>query len=141
MSDNSVKIIFHRDFQECPVAGKMFLYTSNTDQLEKILERYGPYRTSLVVTASCIPKLQNIINKYCIYEMFILGDCTGLNIGNKEVRIIQTNEQNLLFDVLYAAARYTHREEIIQRKRGNHDLANAFRQDCRNLLKQIKKFL
>ncbi len=53
------------------------------------------------------------------------------------MKINETNEQDFLFDVLCAAARYTYREEIIQKNGGNHGLANNFRIDCRNLLKQI----
>lgn len=95
----------------------------------------------MVVAASRIPELQNIINKYCTYEIFISGDCTGLNMENTDARIIQTNEQDLPFDVLCAAARYIYHEEIIQKNTGNHRVANAFKQDCRNLLKQIKEIL
>jgi hypothetical protein len=87
LSDNGVKIILHADFGELPVAGNMFLYTFYTDKLEKIHEDHNPYRTSLVVTASRVPELQNILNKYRIYEIFISGDSTGLNITNKGVRI------------------------------------------------------
>lgn len=43
MSDSGVKIILYRDFQEYPVAGNTFLYTSNTDQLEKLHQHYSPY--------------------------------------------------------------------------------------------------
>ncbi len=93
----------------------------------------------MVVTASRVAELQNILNKYRIYEVFILGDSTGLNITNKGVRINETNEQDLRFDLLCAAARYIHREEIIQRNGSNHGVANALRRDYCNLFKQLKE--
>jgi len=51
--------------------------------------------------------------KCCIDELFILGHSSELNVTHKEITMINTNEQDLLFQILCAAIRYTHRENLL----------------------------
>jgi len=55
--------------------------------------------------------------------------------------MINTNEQDLMFQILCAAIRYTHREELIHRELENNGLADAFAMDVIKLLNQIENVL
>lgn len=142
MTDSGVKFVFYGDFDDYPAVGNMFLYSSRRNQLEKLHKRFNPYRTSLVFRGNRIQELQNFINEYQIYEVFVLGNAGNLNAGNTNLRIYETNdEQNFRFQVLCAASRYAHRQEIIEKDQGNYALANIHRKDCLDILHQIKKML
>jgi hypothetical protein len=141
MSDINIKFILYDDFHEYPIAGNIFLYCFDIDQLGSLIEHNKHCRIILVFKAKHIQELYDIINGHYINEIFILGDCTGLNIKHKKITIINTNEKDLMFSLLCAAARYTHREVIKQQNSENYSVANVLKIDSAKLLKQIKAFL
>jgi hypothetical protein len=95
----------------------------------------------LVCKAKHLRKLYNIIVGRYINEIFIFGHCSELNITHEEITMINTNEQDLMFQILCAAIRYTHREELIHRELENTSLADALAMDVIKLLNQIENVL
>ncbi|CAF1382852.1 unnamed protein product [Rotaria sp. Silwood1] len=71
----------------------------------------------------------------------IVGNYSELDIRNKEVTMVNTNEQDLMFHITYTAIQYTHREEIIQRQLQNYGLADALARDVLKLLDQIETLI
>ena len=55
--------------------------------------------------------------------------------------MVNTNEQDFMFRVLCAAIRYTHREEMKERKMENNGLADALKMDVLKLFNQIETLL
>ncbi len=51
------------------------------------------------------------------------------------------NEQDLMFQILCAAIRYTHREELTHRQLENNGLADALAMDVIKLVNQIENLL
>jgi hypothetical protein len=135
------RFIFYRIFSESPIIGMPFLYSLDIDQLRNLIQCNKQHRIILVCKADYIEELYNTIIECNIHEIFTLGDCTELSMKDKEITMINTNEQDLMFHVLCEAIRYTHREEIIHRQQENHGLANVFAMDILKLLEQAKILL
>ncbi len=92
----------------------------------------------MVCKVEHVAELYNILIEHYITEIFILGDCTELSIQDKKVTTINTNEQDLKFQILCTAMRYAHEEQTIQRQMGNHGIANLFATDILKLLDQLE---
>jgi hypothetical protein len=140
-SEVTFRFIFYDIFSESPIIGIPFIYSCNIDQLSNLIQCNKQYRIILVCKAEHTEELHDIIIERNIYEIFIFGDCIESNIKDKNITMINTNEQDLRFHVLCAAVRYTHDEEIKQRKLENYGLANTFTMDTLKLLDQIKILL
>lgn len=141
MSDSNRIFILFDDFDEYPIAGNIFLYCSDINQLGHLIQRYQKCQIVLVLQAKHIEELYNIMIKRCIDEIFILGDYARLNIKNKKVTIITTNERDLMFRILCTAARYTRRQVFRQRQLENYGVMHVLKTDYVKLLKQAKLFL
>jgi NADH/NAD ratio-sensing transcriptional regulator Rex len=117
------------------------IYCSDIDQLPNLLEENKQCRITLVCKAEDTQKLNDIMIQRCIHGIYIFGHCPELKIPNKEITIINTNEQDLMFQILCAAVQYTHDEEMMQRKLGNYNFADLLAMDTLKLLDQIKALL
>jgi hypothetical protein len=118
-----------------------FLYSSDIDQLKSLVQDHKHYQIILVCKAELVAELYNIIIEYDIDEIFTLGVCTEVNIKDKKVTMITSNEQDLRFHILCAAIRCTHPAETIQRQQENHGLANLSATAILKLLKQVELIL
>jgi hypothetical protein len=123
---------------ESSLIGSSFLYAFDIDQLKNLIQHNKQYQIILVCKAEHVEELYNILIEPHITEIFIFGDYKELNIQNKKVTTINTNEQDLKFQILCTAMRYTHDEQIIQRQMGNHGIANLFATDILKLLDQLE---
>jgi len=74
----------------------------------------------------------------CITEIFIFGDCTELEIKDKKITTIRTDEQELKFQILCTAVRYTREQQVTQQQKGNQGLANLFPTSILQLLDQLE---
>lgn len=132
------RVIFYHLFSESPLDGSLFLYAFDIDQFLKLIQHNKQYQIILVCKVEHVAELYNILIEHYITEIFILGDCTELNIQDKKVTTINTNEQDLKFQILCTAMRYAHEEQTIQRQMGNHGIANLFATDILKLLDQLE---
>jgi hypothetical protein len=111
---------------------------------KQIIEKHHQWQKNLQKQknkAEDTQKLNDIITQRCIHGIYIFGHCPELKIPNKEITIINTNAQDLIFHILRAAVRYTHDKEMIQRKSGNSGLVDVLTMDTLKLLDQIKALL
>ncbi len=90
------RVIFYHLFSESPLDGSLFLYAFDIDQFLKLIQHNKQYQIILVCKVEHVAELYNILIEHYITEIFILGDCTELNIQDKKVTTINTNEQDLL---------------------------------------------
>jgi hypothetical protein len=141
MDINNVRfrVIFYHLFSESPLDGSIFLYAFDIDQLIKFIQHNKQYQIILVCKAERVAELYNILIEPYITEIFIFGDCTKHNIQDKKITTINTDdEQELKFQILCTAMRYTHDEQIIQRQMENHGIANLLATDILKLLNQLE---
>lgn len=141
MNGTTFRFIFYDILTESPINGIPFLYSRHIDQLKNLIQYNKQYRIILICKAEHIQELYNIMVEHYIHEVFILGDCKEFNIKDKNITMINTNEQDLKFHVLCTAVRYTHNDEIIQRKQENFGVANVLKMDVLELLEQIEILL
>jgi hypothetical protein len=135
---SDLDLFFYHIFFESLIIGVLFLYSSDIEQLKSLVQDHKHYQIILVCTAELVAELYNIIIEYDVNEIFTLGVCTEVNIKDKKVTMITSNEQDLRFYILCAAIRYTHHAETIQRQQETHGLANLSVTAILKLLKQVE---
>lgn len=141
VSGIAFRFIFYRVLSNSPITGIPFLHSSNVNELRTLIECNKQCRIILVCKEDHMEDLYHTIVERNIDEIFVLGDSTKFDMENKKITMVNTNEQDLTFEVLCQAIRYIHREEMIQRRQENHGLANTLSADILKLLGQVKSLL
>ncbi len=137
MNNVEFRVIYYQIFSESPLHGSSFLYASNINELQNLIKINEGYRIIFVCKAEHVPELHHIMNQNSIIEIFILGDEIKLSIPGKKVTTINTNEQDLKFQILCTAIRYAREQQVKQQQMGNQSLANQFATDILGLLDQL----
>jgi hypothetical protein len=143
MREQDIRLIFicYRILPRLRTTGIPAKYCFHIAKLKELIEKNKQHRIILVCKSKHARKLKDIMIERYIHEIFILGHCSELNIIHKEITIINTNEQDLIFHILCAAIRYTHREELTHRQLENNGLADALAMDVIKLVNQIENLL
>jgi hypothetical protein len=136
--DIRVLFIFYRLLSRRRTIGIPSKHCSRIDRLINLVEKNKGYKIILVCKTKHLQKLYNIATGRYIHKIYIFGQNTDVKITNKDITIINTNQNDLLFHLLCATIRYAHREELIERKSENHGLANALTTDILKLLDRLE---
>src|SRR5579871_1147696 len=72
-------------------------YFSRIDSLIHFIGKNKQYKIDLMCKAKHLQKLYNKIPGRYIHKIYTLGRCTDHKITNKEITMINTNAQDLLF--------------------------------------------
>ena len=138
MNNVEFRIISYQLLTESSLHGNSFLYASNIDELENLIKTNERYRIVFVCKMEHVPQLHHILNENCIIEILIFGNEIELNISNKKVTMVNTDEQDLKFQILCTAIRYTREQQVEQQQMGNQSLANQSATDILALLSQLE---
>jgi hypothetical protein len=111
---------------------------SNSDEVRHIIVNNRGYRIILVCRTEHTQELKDIISSRCIYEIYVLGDEIGLNVNNKKVTLVKTNEKDLMLDIMCSVIDYTHDEQIQQQNSCNDNVADERISDVSQILNQIE---
>jgi len=133
-----IKLISFRILPEFYRTGIPSEYCVNNDQVTNVIQHNKQYRIILVCRVEDIQQLYETIISRFIHKVYVFGNCTKLNIEKNEVTVVNTNERDLMLDIIRSVINYIHDEEIQQRKLENHRIADERAMDILQLLDQLE---
>jgi hypothetical protein len=142
MSEISFLLILDRVLLKYDLPEVAFRSCSNNDELKNLIQFYKQRKIILICRAEHIQEsCYSNIKKNDIHEVFILGNYSGPCFSGIDIRMVNTNEEDLKYYVLCAASDYMHKEEIIQRELKDFGEAERRSKDFLELLEEIQKLL
>ena len=143
MKVEDVKVIYvlFRVLSDFHKTGIPCEYCCGINEVKYIIRTNTQYRIIFVCKAQDIKEIGDIIGSDYIDKICIFGNCTKLNIGNKEVILVKTDRQELMFELIRSAIDYIHHEEMVQRRLSADEIADERASDIVHLRGQVDTFL
>jgi hypothetical protein len=129
--------IFYRILPEFYQTGIPSEYCWSIDEVKYVISNNIQYRIIFVCKSENIQELDAIIHSNYIYQIYIFGNCSKLNIKTK-LTMVNTNTTDLMLDMMCSAIDLIHDEEIFQRESGSHRIADERAEDILKLFDVVE---